>query len=464
LRGIAQWIVRALPAADAILLGGMLAVGLNRKIYDSGPASLFLILLTVPIAQGFFRRFGLYDSHRVDSPLDLARDVVVAHLGTAGIVVGLCLFLSGSVWRDLLIILSLSCILLTTAKTGVYVLLRILRSQGFDQRNVLLVGNWAQAEPFADHFRRRPEWGLRLDCVLTSESANLGSPARSACYAYPANELIGTNIEEVLQSRVIDEVVVPVQEDAPGHVFDEARRFAPYGLQVRVVFGQPGTAFARPRTEEFAGAASFDVVPPRLDPGSMAIKRIIDVVLSVGLLIIGSPIMAAIALLIRITSPGPILFRQTRVGLNGRHFKMRKFRTMIDGAEFQVKHLHRSITRGPVFKDVADYRITPLGRFLRRFSLDELPQLFNVLRGDMSLVGPRPLPVAEANQVTGEYRRRFSVLPGITCIWQVSGRSDVSYDRWMQYDLQYVDRWSLLFDAALLLRTIPAVLSRRGAY
>jgi lipopolysaccharide/colanic/teichoic acid biosynthesis glycosyltransferase len=137
---------------------------------------------------------------------------------------------------------------------------------------------------------------------------------------------------------------------------------------------------------------------------------------------------------------------------------------MIDGAESMVRHAYRSINRGPIFKDVNDYRVTEVGRALRRFSLDELPQLFNVLKGEMSLVGPRPLPVYEADQVTGESRRRFSMPPGITCHWQVNGRSNLEYERWMQYDLQYVDEWSLLSDAVLLFRTIPVVLSGKGAY
>src|SRR5207302_1307146 len=131
---------------------------------------------------------------------------------------------------------------------------------------------------------------------------------------------------------------------------------------------------------------------------------------------------------IKLSSPGPVLFSQMRVGLNGRRFRMFKFRTMVDGAEFLVRFAHRSITRGPIFKDPRDYRITAVGGLLRKSGLDELPQLWNVFRGDMSLVGPRPLPVYEAEQIAGEYRRRFSVPPGITCIWQVSGRSDVAFD------------------------------------
>jgi lipopolysaccharide/colanic/teichoic acid biosynthesis glycosyltransferase len=203
--------------------------------------------------------------------------------------------------------------------------------------------------------------------------------------------------------------------------------------------------------------------PPRTE-NDLAIKRVFDVGIAALMLIAFAPLMILIGVMVGLSSPGPILFRQTRSGMYGRRFGMFKFRTMIDGAEAMIRHSHRSITQGPIFKDPNDYRITPVGRFLRRFSLDELPQLFNVLSGDMSMVGPRPLPVYEADQITGESRRRFSVPPGITCLWQVAGRNNVGYEKWMQYDLQYVDEWSLWFDTILLLRTVPAVLGRKGAY
>jgi lipopolysaccharide/colanic/teichoic acid biosynthesis glycosyltransferase len=181
-------------------------------------------------------------------------------------------------------------------------------------------------------------------------------------------------------------------------------------------------------------------------------------------LTIAAPAMIVAAIAVKLSSPGPVLFVQQRAGLNGRRFRMFKFRTMVDGAEVMVRHSSRSITQGPIFKDAADYRITSVGRILRRYSLDELPQLFNVIKGEMSMVGPRPLPLCEADQIQGASRRRFSVPPGLTCIWQVNGRSDVGFERWMQYDLQYVDGWSLWSDIVLIFRTIPAVLMGRGAY
>lgn len=208
---------------------------------------------------------------------------------------------------------------------------------------------------------------------------------------------------------------------------------------------------------------TFDWVPPR--PAAIAIKQAFDVIASAVLLVLLSPLLLATALAIRAAMGGPVLFGQERVGLYGRRFKLLKFRTMVLDAEAQKAALSgQNEMSGPVFKIAQDPRVTPLGRFLRRWSIDELPQLFNVVQGSMSLVGPRPLPVSEQQEIVGWYRRRLSMKPGITGLWQVSGRSQVDFDEWMKLDLRYVDQWSLRQDLKILLRTLPAVVSRRGAH
>ena len=193
-------------------------------------------------------------------------------------------------------------------------------------------------------------------------------------------------------------------------------------------------------------------------------KRLMDVALSSLLLLMGMPVVAAIATLIKVTSQGNVLFRQTRCGLNGRIFTLYKFRTMVEDAEDRRRMLeHLNEMQGPVFKLRSDPRVTWLGRILRRFSLDELPQLWNVVRGDMSLVGPRPPIPEEVAHYQRWQRRRLSMKPGLTCLWQVSGRNQIDFDRWMQLDLEYIDSWSPMLDLKILLKTIPAVLSGRGA-
>ena len=193
-------------------------------------------------------------------------------------------------------------------------------------------------------------------------------------------------------------------------------------------------------------------------------KRAVDFFVAALGLILLSPVLALIAAAIKFTSQGPVFYRQVRCGLHGRRFRLVKFRTMIHGAEdrlWEIRHLNEM--DGPVFKMRNDPRVTPLGRFLRKFSIDELPQLWNVIKGEMSIVGPRaPLPEEVEHYAIGQ-RRRLSVKPGITCLWQVSGRSDISFQKWMEMDLQYIDNWSFWLDLRIMLKTIPAVFTGRGA-
>jgi exopolysaccharide biosynthesis polyprenyl glycosylphosphotransferase len=204
---------------------------------------------------------------------------------------------------------------------------------------------------------------------------------------------------------------------------------------------------------------------PRSSAALLA-KRILDVAVAAALLAVLSPFLFVVALVVRLTSRGAAIFRQERAGMNGRVFTLYKFRTMVEGAERDRDKLEsKNEMEGPVFKIKEDPRVTGLGRVLRRTSIDELPQLWNVVKGDMSLVGPRPLPLYEVEKFEPWQRRRMSMRPGITCLWQVSGRSRViSFADWMKLDLEYVDRWSLALDLQILLRTVPAVLGARGAY
>jgi len=195
------------------------------------------------------------------------------------------------------------------------------------------------------------------------------------------------------------------------------------------------------------------------------IKRMLDIVVAASLLLLVSPLLAFVALAIRFDSEGSVFFVQGRVGFNKRRFRMIKFRTMCVDAEARMQEVeHLNEKTGPIFKISNDPRITRVGKWLRKTSIDELPQLINVLLGDMSIVGPRPLSVRDALRMEVAWqKRRFSVKPGLTCLWQVSGRSNLSFEQWMELDLEYIDRWSLGLDGLILLRTIPAILLARGA-
>ena len=263
----------------------------------------------------------------------------------------------------------------------------------------------------------------------------------------------------------IDEVLIADPDFPQEEAVELVDRCHQHGVRVRVA---PSTMeILMDRVEFVPGQALplFELKPPVFDGLDFALKRSFDLVGAVLLLIALSPVMAAAALGIKLSSRGPVLFRSSRPGIGGRPFTCFKFRTMVVGAEGLQEHLEtRNEVGGALFKIRADPRITPVGRFLRRWSLDELPQLFNVLRGDMSLVGPRPLPKRDYDRLEDWHRKRYLVLPGMTGLWQVSGRSELDFDELVRLDFLYLERWSVFLDLAIILKTVPAVVRARGAW
>jgi exopolysaccharide biosynthesis polyprenyl glycosylphosphotransferase len=269
------------------------------------------------------------------------------------------------------------------------------------------------------------------------------------------------DIERVLKEHVIDEVYFAASDHRPEvqAAINVCERFGvPFALPAG------GYRFARARCTNMADDGYLHYLSVPNKPIQLALKRLADIALSVTALVLLSPLFIVAAVAVKLTSAGPIPFRQERVGLRGRAFKMLKFRSMIANAEeLRAKLQASNESSGPVFKMKHDPRVTPVGRFMRKYSIDELPQLINVLRGDMSIVGPRPPLPGEVARYEAWQRRRLSVRPGLTCVWQVSGRNQVSFGDWMRLDMQYIDHWSFAQDIRLILRTIPVVLTGRGA-
>jgi exopolysaccharide biosynthesis polyprenyl glycosylphosphotransferase len=270
-------------------------------------------------------------------------------------------------------------------------------------------------------------------------------------------------LEGLLMHRAIDEVVIALpMKSCYSQIQDAIAACQRVGVRARYL------ADIFTHTSPAAGdglAFSLVEVPIARDDYRLLIKRVVDVVGSAAGLILLSPLFLTVALAIKATSSGPVFFAGERYGYNRRRFRMYKFRTMVQDAE-SLQHLYEDMNEvsGPIFKIRNDPRITSIGRLLRRTSIDELPQLINVLVGDMSLVGPRPMATRDVLRFTeSALMRRFSVRPGITCIWQVSGRSNLGFDDWIALDLRYIDQWSLGLDFLILLRTIPAVLKGTGA-
>ncbi len=280
--------------------------------------------------------------------------------------------------------------------------------------------------------------------------------------------LIGTlaDLSEILKNRVVDELLVALPiKSCYSQIQAAIRDCEQAGVRCKIPSDSFSYSIARPRiaAHDSTPVLTLDVVRGQHD--TLLIKRCVDLLGAVAGLIVLGPVIFLIAILVRLNSPGPAFFRQQRYGLNKRIFTIWKFRTMFQDAELRQAELEAwNEMRGPVFKIRDDPRVTSLGRFLRRTSLDELPQLWNVLTGTMSLVGPRPLPVRDVSRFSDAWlMRRFSVKPGITCLWQISGRNEVHFDRWIELDLEYIDQWSLRLDFKILARTVKAVWSGDGA-
>ncbi|HVR07476.1 MAG TPA: sugar transferase [Thermoanaerobaculia bacterium] len=336
---------------------------------------------------------------------------------------------------------------------------RYVRSRGFNYRTVLIVGTNAAALKIADSIHGHRFWGYRILGFIV----NGHSPAQPWPSRYP---ILGElkHITHIIESNVVDDVIFAVSRRDLDRLEDLFLSLQEQGIRTRFAVNLFPHTQARVELEELDGMPLLSFATGPTSPLPLMAKRLMDVALSSLLLLIGLPVVGAIATLIKVSSQGNVLFRQTRCGLNGRIFTLYKFRTMVEDAEERRRNLeHLNEMNGPVFKLKSDPRVTWLGRFLRRFSLDELPQLWNVLRGDMSLVGPRPPIPEEVARYQRWQRRRLSMKPGLTCLWQVSGRNQIDFDRWMQLDLEYIDSWSPMLDFKILLKTIPAVLSGRGA-
>jgi exopolysaccharide biosynthesis polyprenyl glycosylphosphotransferase len=273
------------------------------------------------------------------------------------------------------------------------------------------------------------------------------------------------DLGRILHQEPVDRVLFfPPFNDA-ARIRDALTLCETLGIPAALAVDMTPNAVARPRLVTHFGQpfVEFEIAPR--PPGPLIVKHTFDVIAAALGLLVLSPLLLLTALSILLTMGRPILFIQERAGVRGRSFRMIKFRTMVKDAEAKRAALSaQNIMGGPVFKVKNDPRVTRLGRFLRSTSIDELPQLFNVLIGQMSLVGPRPLPRFEQEQIAGWHRRRLSMKPGITGLWQVSGRNEIAFEQWMKLDLEYVDNWSLREDARLLLRTIPVLLHRRGAH
>lgn len=334
---------------------------------------------------------------------------------------------------------------------------RALRWAPRPVRYYALVGTGRQAAEILAETSGHPEWGLKLAGCIAED----GFPTD------PDFVVLGklSEISRVLEDHVLDEVVFAVPRERLAAMEPAILACQEEGVSVRISLDVLRVGPAHMTVADLGGLPMLTMTRTPTNELRLAVKRAFDVVVSATALVLLSPLLVGVAVAIRLDSPGPVLFRQRRVGLHGRVFSILKFRSMHLDAEARQAPLHaRNEMSGPVFKMADDPRVTRVGRFLRRTSIDELPQFWNVLVGQMSVVGPRPPLPTEVARYRRWHRRRLSVRPGITCIWQISGRNEVDFERWMELDLEYIDHWSLTNDLRIFLKTIPAVLGARGAH
>jgi len=434
------------------------------SIKDVQPFASYIVFLPVLIFLWgcLLYAFGMYGSFRTRTIGESALITLKSFLaGFIFFCTFLYIFKFEKISRLLIgIIFIITAVVILIEKLALILFFRSIRRRGSNSRNILAVGTGRRAQHFLSLLEQHAEWGFKVVGLIDKDESMVN---RVICGC----TVLGTfkDASRIIHEYVIDEVIFIVPRSWLNKIEDLMRLFETEGLKVHVAVDYFELKISKAKISEIHGfpLLSFESTSGRL--WHLLVKRIMDITLSATALLILSPVFAIAAILTKLTSKGPIFFRQERCGLNGRRFTLYKFRTMVKGAEAKLSELlcHNEMN-GPVFKMANDPRITRIGRLLRKFSIDELPQLWNVVKGNMSLVGPRPPIPEEVKRYDDWQRRRLSMRPGITCLWQTNGRNTITdFDQWMKMDLEYIDHWSLVRDCNILLKTVPVVLFGVGA-
>ena len=419
-------------------------------------------ILAVAVTLGWpmiLARFGVYESQRRQRLAGQLRRLFLADaLGTL-VLSALSFILDAPVGPLLPLILgAVLFVFHLCLHLPAFYLLHALRRSGRNFRNILIIGAGPRARRTMEAIGEHPEWGYRVIGFI-DDGATEFTPAVPVERVYKY-----ADFPRIVRDRTVDEVLVACPRSMLSALAPIVNECALIGVPLTMLTDLFGDQLPPPRVGRFADMSTLSFAPVHHNELEMLAKRAIDVVGAAAGLLISAPVVAAAALVIRVTSSGPVFFRQIRSGMNGHPFEMLKLRTMVEDAEERKESvIHLNEMDGPVFKIEKDPRITPVGHILRKWSIDELPQFWNVLIGDMSIVGPRPPTPDEVAQYRGSDRRRLSMRPGLTCLWQISGRNEIGFEEWMKLDIQYIDSWSLANDLRIMARTVPEVLLARGA-
>jgi exopolysaccharide biosynthesis polyprenyl glycosylphosphotransferase len=428
-------------------------------IGQDGPALLALGLVACSTWPLVLSALDLYSSQRLKSAGQLLVRMAAAGVACTLLIAAAAFALSTPVAASFPFVFGatqFAC--LATLRFAIYGGLRLLRRRGRNTRNILVVGSG----PRAAHVRRmvdqQPSWALRI-IGFVDDHAYAGGDIEPLGEAHKFADL-----PELFRNNVIDEVLVALPRSMLSSLAPVVEACSLVGVPLTIPVDFFEDFMPPPRMTRFGGSAALSYAPVHHSRVKLAVKRAIDVAGASIALVLASPLLLASMIAIRLESKGPVIFKQNRCGLHGREFQIYKLRTMVTDAEEQKQSLqHLNESDGPVFKIRDDPRVTRVGSFLRNWSLDEFPQFWNVLKGDMSLVGPRPPVPSEVVRYQTFERRRLSMRPGITCIWQVQGRNDIGFADWVKLDVEYIETWSLATDFWILTKTVPAVLSRSGA-
>lgn len=362
--------------------------------------------------------------------------------------------------RTLIVIfIFLSFGLLSLEKYFLFRFLRYIRKFDKNIKYALIIGTGKRAIHLL-HLFQTQDPGFRVMGLLGDNPEIIGKKLKGI----PILGLSG-DLQDILQRNVVDEVFIALSTRHTEEIQEILADCEQFGINARIMIQIHHPRKASVYIDELLGLPFYTVTLQPLKVFQIYFKGVMDVIGAFVLMVCFFPLFMVIGALIKLDSKGPVFYKQERAGINGRRFMLYKFRSMIENAEslkLQLQNLNEM--SGPVFKIRNDPRVTKIGRWIRKTSLDELPQLFNVLKLEMSLVGPRPLPIDEANKITGTARRRLSMKPGMTGLWQVSGRSKIDFDKWMEFDLRYIDKWSLSLDVKILFKTLTVWLSGKGAY
>jgi exopolysaccharide biosynthesis polyprenyl glycosylphosphotransferase len=353
-----------------------------------------------------------------------------------------------------------SFFLILAEKTSAYLAMHYVRRRGRNDRRLLIVGTGRRASRFIRRIKGHPEWGFHILGAIDDE------PGRGITKV-DGVDIIGSleDIPKILHSEAVDEIVFIVPRSRLSHVEGSLHDCETEGVATTLTVDLFDMQIAKSAVSEIDGVPLLHFHTVKINEWQLLTKRFIDIVISGLVIMLLGPFLALLALLIKLTSPGPVFFKQQRLGLHGRKFTLHKFRTMRQGAQNALPRVNDVAEMDtPEFRAKKTQWITPLGRIMRKFSLDELPQFFNVLLGQMSLIGPRPTVPDEVEKYKAWQRRRFSMKPGITCLWQVNGRNNIGFEDWMKLDLEYLDNWSLWLDIKIMVKTVPVVFFGIGAY